>query len=116
MIYGRLGAADFTRRKLLARGRRLHKDDVVRRDEVQGGADAFVERVRVDMFRPEVRTLDFESCALCPNRLQVGGGRADLPVQPQPCLKPALTLDKMVGEISGQRDPENRTDNQMGAP
>jgi hypothetical protein len=34
----------------------------------------------------------------------------------QPRLKTALALDKMVGEISRQRDPENRTDDQMGAP
>src|SRR5437660_12904931 len=87
----------------LASGR-LHDDDVVRRYEVQGRTNAFVEQVRVDMLRPEVGNPEVQCCTLRPYRLEIGGGRADLAVQAQPRLKPALALDQMVRKIPGQRD------------
>src|ERR1700746_3976555 len=64
----------------------LHDDDVVRRYEVQGRANAFVEQVRIDMLRPEVGNPEVQCRTLRPYRLEIGVRRSDLAVQVQPRL------------------------------
>src|ERR1700686_2109508 len=70
---------DYLRGPLSSGG--LHDDDVVRRYEVQGRADAFVEQVGIDVLRPQVRNPEVQCRTLRPNRLQIGGRRSDLTVQ-----------------------------------
>ena len=68
------------------------------------------------MIRFEVGHFQIERLALRPYRFELGILGANLPRQLQPSDQPAITLDQMVGEIPGQRDPEHWADNQMGAP
>src|SRR5271168_2893697 len=100
----------------LVSGGRLHDDDVVRRYEVEGRPDAFVEQIWIDMLRPKVRDSEVQRRTLRPNRVEIGGRRADLAVQAQPRLKPALALDQMVRKIPGQGDPNDRAEDEMDAP
>ena len=94
----------------------LHDDDVVWRDQVQSRANAFVEQIRIDVLRPEVRNPQFQCCTLRADRLDIRGRGSDLTIEAQPSLKAAVALDQVIGKISSQRDPDNRAKDKMGAP
>ena len=108
-----VGDADrgrFERRS--ARGGGCMMTIVVGRYEVRGRPDPLVEQIRVDMLRPQIGDPELAAPRAWPqtaSRLAVR--RAGSPaVQAQPSLKPAIALDQVVGEIPGQRDPEDRAD------
>src|SRR6266446_5106990 len=59
-------------------GRGLHDDSLAGRDEVQGGAHAFVEQVGIEVIRLEVGHLQIERLALRPDRFELDAFGANL--------------------------------------
>jgi len=94
---------------------RLHDDDVVRGNEVQRGSNPLVEQVRVNVFRAEIGNSQIESRSPHSGCIKIGRLDTDLPVQTEPSPQPAITLDQVVGKVSGQRDPDHGTEDEPGA-
>ena len=95
---------------------RLHDDDLIGRDQVQGGPDLFVEQVGVNVIRLQVGDPQIECLALPPNRFEIGIFGAYLSRQAQPSDQPVLAFDQIVKKISGQGDADNRPENKMRPP
>ncbi len=75
-------------------------------------ADPFVEQVGIEVIGPQVGDLQIERLSLRSNRFEIGVFGADLLRQAQPRDQPTIAFDQVVREISGQRDAENRPDNE----
>ena len=79
----------------LTGGRGLHNDNLIRRDQVQGRANPFVEQVGIEMIGLQVRDLQIERLALRTNCFEIGIFGADLTRQAQPPEQPLLAFDQV---------------------